>query len=795
MRQKNKKIVMKTTAVSLGSILCMGSAFPVWAAEDYTKDENVYVMLEEDGNVSDVYVVNEFTSDKECNVTDYGDYSKIKNLSTEEKLKQNKDEVKLNLTKGKFYYQGTVEPKEIPWEIEIVYTLDGKKMEAKKLAGKSGHLVIQMKVSENTACEGDFFDNYLLQGTVTLNTEKCSNIVADGATAANVGKNRQLLYNIMAGQEKEIEISADVEDFEMDGITFQGVPMAFDVNKDMVDSSELTDQTSKIKDAVEKLDDGAGELKDGTKDAADGSKSLLDGTGELKDGIGTLASGQVSLLSGAGTLQNGISSLNEGIGNYTSGTSSLAEGIKAYLSGVDQLSDGAKQLESLEQLGQVSSAIQTLSAKVGGKEENTLLSGSKSLSAGLKELQAQVNQMAASTDNSSLQEMTSKLTELKTSLETLSAQSESLGQMLSADAQAATALVEEQQQVYQSLLAQSEKVNEQILQKNQELQSQAQSVNDKIDAAIAAIDAVKNVENGMDTETAETLKENLEASKVTVQDVEVTDSITMPQQAEEMKTQIAMLSQSAEQISNASKGFAGAANEFSQAAKSIQVSDSSMQGIKQLQEALASACKGAEALEDGVGQTADGLKTLEEQTKQLPQAATGVKQLNEGFATLTDKNEQLLSGANQLISSKNTLEKGSQDVLSGANQLKNGIKSTSDGVTTLQSGSISLYNAVGQLSDGLKSLEEGSSELKDGTEEFSLETNDIDTKVDDAIDDMIDKISGSDYEPVSFASDENENIGLVQFAIRTDDIKVKTEEKEETTKKKETILEKIKHLF
>ena len=44
-------------------------------------------------------------------------------------------------------------------------------------------------------------------------------------------------------------------------------------------------------------------------------------------------------------------------------------------------------------------------------------------------------------------------------------------------------------------------------------------------------------------------------------------------------------------------------------------------------------------------------------------------------------------------------------------------------------------------------------------------------QIDDEIDEMLDKISGSDYTPVSFASADNKDIGLVQFAIRTDDIK------------------------
>ena len=46
-----------------------------------------------------------------------------------------------------------------------------------------------------------------------------------------------------------------------------------------------------------------------------------------------------------------------------------------------------------------------------------------------------------------------------------------------------------------------------------------------------------------------------------------------------------------------------------------------------------------------------------------------------------------------------------------------------------------------------------------------------DQQIDDEIDEMFDKISGSDYTPVSFVSADNKDIGLVQFAIRTDDIK------------------------
>lgn len=52
--------------------------------------------------------------------------------------------------------------------------------------------------------------------------------------------------------------------------------------------------------------------------------------------------------------------------------------------------------------------------------------------------------------------------------------------------------------------------------------------------------------------------------------------------------------------------------------------------------------------------------------------------------------------------------------------------------------------------------------------EFKDKTSDIDQQIDDEIDEMFDKISGSDYTPVSFVSADNKDIGLVQFAIRTE---------------------------
>ena len=700
-KSNQKKIIMKTTAVSLCAVMVVGASCPVHAADsERMKDENVYVTLKDDGRVSNVYVVNEFTSKNAGKVTDYGDYSSVKNLTTDEEIEQNGDAVTMEVPKGKFYYQGNVESTEIPWNIRIQYTLDGKTISAKELAGKDGHLVIKINTSENTSCDKDFFENYLLQATVVLDTEKCSNITAEGATAGNVGKNRQLVYNIMAGQEKEIEISADVENFEMDAISFQGVPMSFDIDEDSVDLSSVTDRTTKLKDAVVTLDDGAGSLKEGATKTVTGSQTLLSGTQTLASGAGTLASGGNTLQSGSERLLSGALSLNKGINQCAEGSHSLAE-------------------------------------------------GTKTLADGLLELKTQVDGIAASANSADTQQMLAQLQHLQSSLVELSGQAGAISQLLNLNAQIIGVVTAEHQQVLGNVNQQIVEVNNQIAMQSQSLQNSENTVNAQIDQAIAAINAAVN-SGAIDAGEAEGLKASLNASRVEVTQAGSVGTVVMPSEDEALNQQLQIVTASAAQLSQASAGFQMAADQL--AGAGTQLSSVSDMGsmVGQLQSAVDGAYEGATALEAG--------------------------------------SAQLEAGTQQLKS-------GSQSLVLGVSQVNDGTKSLVSGIQSVENGSNSLVQGTTELTTGLGSLADGTDELKSGTEEFKDQTSDMDEQIDNEIKKMLDKIAGSDYKPVSFVSTENTDIGLVQFAIRTDAIEVAEEEKQSAVEEKETIMDKIKNLF
>ncbi|MGN0963305.1 MAG: YhgE/Pip domain-containing protein, partial [Clostridia bacterium] len=219
--KKSKRVTLVLLTAAL--ILIAGiSAFAVADEPSTEKEEVVYANTDANGDVRGVYVVNIFAGG---DIVDYGDYAEVKVLNTTDEISQNGDKITVSTDAESLYYEGTMESRDLPWDIDIRYTLNGERITPEELAGKSGELEISLGFHQNIACDSSFFDRYALQTTMTLDTEKCENIVANGATVANVGQNKQLSYILLPGNEKEYTVTADVTDFEMESININGIRM------------------------------------------------------------------------------------------------------------------------------------------------------------------------------------------------------------------------------------------------------------------------------------------------------------------------------------------------------------------------------------------------------------------------------------------------------------------------------------------------------------------------------------------------------------------------------------------
>lgn len=284
------------------------------------KEEVIYGILRTDGTVDKLYAVNIFSGGGP--VTDYGSYTEVRNMTSSEKIEINEDQITVSAVPDRFCYQGTLAKRELPWDFDIKYYIDGKEVSGSELAGKSGSLRMEISVRRNTDIGRTFFDNYALQIAVTMNSRLCTNIKSDSATIAEAGGKKQLSYIALPGSNANISLTADVRNFEMDPVTINGIKMAFEIP---VDTDEFTGQISELTGAINELDSGAGSLLNGISQLAEGMQKYTDGLKTFRDGLDQLPDGAAGLDTGAVALKSGLDELAKQNDALSAGASAMQQ--------------------------------------------------------------------------------------------------------------------------------------------------------------------------------------------------------------------------------------------------------------------------------------------------------------------------------------------------------------------------------------------------------------------------------------------------------------------------------------
>ncbi len=597
------------------------------------KEEVVYIMTDAKGGVNSVNVVNIFGKGS---ITDYGNYSAVKMLTSTEPINKDGDKIIFSTDEDRVYYQGTLDNAQIPWNIDISYKLDGKDISPDDLAGKSGAVEIHISITKNEKCTSDFYDNYAVQAAFTLDTNTCENIKADGATLANVGSNKQISYTVLPGKGLEADITADVNDFEMAEASINGVKL--DLNVD-IDNQELMDKVTDIMNATSDLNDGA-------KEVADGASALKDGT----DSVNT----------GANSLYDGASSLDDGINSLNSGVNTISEALNTLNSQSFSLTDGSSQvLDSLKLINQSLSSVAVTTDQL-----TTLTESSSAIKTGIDNLYSALTQL-----QSNMSYDTYKIAMQQNGLD-----------------------VDE-------LMAQNSNAIATISQQKAQLEAQ-----------IAQLSGVQGYEE---------MVANLS------QQVGVFENVILLLQGN----------------SGAIGGVGAYLNTLS----------------AETDEIVAGAAQLSTSYEEFNNTIMELANTLSDLAVNMTTLKSGIQQLTDNYATLdtgineyTDAVAQITAGYMQLVQGTQALSDGSKELVTGSDTLRNGTSDLYDGAVTLSDGTVT---------------------LKDGTNEFYENTKDMDTQVQDTIDDMLSSISGSGSDVVSFVSDKNENVKDVQFVIKTTAIK------------------------
>ena len=332
------------------------------------KEETVYVITQKDGSTQKI-IVSEWLKnpDKKAVLTDSTNLKNLVNVKGNETFTQNGSTVTWNAGGNDIYYQGTVE-KQLPVDIKITYTLDGKAVKADEIRGKSGKLVIRLDYTNNAKStatvngkQENMYVPFFVVSAAILNNDSFRNVTVTNGKLINDGDKSVIAGMALPGMQENlgigkdvidlpdsIEITADVTDFEAP--TFLSVATNEIFNKvemgNISSVDELKEKLSQLSEASKQLVQGSDALYQGiavlqskTGALTDGIDRLYDGSGELKAGAYTLANGAKELKAGAGALANGAQELTGGISELNQGLAYIESNGAGLVGGAKQVFD------------------------------------------------------------------------------------------------------------------------------------------------------------------------------------------------------------------------------------------------------------------------------------------------------------------------------------------------------------------------------------------------------------------------------------------------------------------------
>ena len=194
----------------------------------------------------------------------------------------------------------------LPIELKVTYTLDGSKISAEDLIGKSGHVKINYTFAStettgstkvpfltitSTILDGNKFKN------VKINNGKVISENDDNVTLAGyavVGLNENLGTDVLPA---DFAIEADVTEFEMSetySLATDELFADFDTSK-LNSLDDLISSMNQLGSGLDQLIAGAGSLSSGLDSAVSGVAKLQSGASELNSGAGELATGLSTL--------------------------------------------------------------------------------------------------------------------------------------------------------------------------------------------------------------------------------------------------------------------------------------------------------------------------------------------------------------------------------------------------------------------------------------------------------------------------------------------------------------------
>ena len=142
---------LRFASAALALTLAASMTMPAFAAgkSDFAKSENVYAVMNADGSIKSTSVSEHlYNANGLSGVTDVSSLTDIQNTESDAAFTQDGEKLVWNTDDTDVYYKGTTD-RDLPISAKVTYTLDGVTDSLENLMGKSGHLTIQIDLTNN----------------------------------------------------------------------------------------------------------------------------------------------------------------------------------------------------------------------------------------------------------------------------------------------------------------------------------------------------------------------------------------------------------------------------------------------------------------------------------------------------------------------------------------------------------------------------------------------------------------------------------------------------------------------
>lgn len=396
------KSSLRIASAALALTLAAGMALPAAAASKpaFSKDETVYAVLEADGSIRSTTVSEHlYHAGGLSSVTDRTTLTDIVNTESDAEFTQNGESLVWNTSDTDVYYKGSTD-KQLPLAAAVTYTLDGVEKPLEELLGQSGHLVVTVQLTNQTA---EMLTVDGKERTIVTPFVTAVGVIL-GQEATNVNAAHGLLESAAKSSAAAFVTLPGVRE-ALDGLLPSGASALEDYLQDTVtveaDVENLTAPQILIASAASAEALGQGDvfdfgdvsaLTDGITQLNDAMQQLLSGAAQLVDGAGRLASGSVQLLDGANQLDSGLGQLVEGLDTLTANNAALTAGAQQVADGVLDSASKSLMENGLIDTPMTWDNYNTVLDEVLQLGERTLAAGRKKM---VRTIQAQAPQFKA----------------------------------------------------------------------------------------------------------------------------------------------------------------------------------------------------------------------------------------------------------------------------------------------------------------------------------------------------------------------------------------------------------------